>query len=233
MSEGFILLEGGAEFGGAMQIPDLKAITCAGGLDAPLRIIPAAAAPDNNHQRAGQNGVRWFKSLGATDVLALPLIDRKSADTESIVALCRQARFIYLLGGFPHHLGISLKGSRAWQAMLTVWRSGAVIAGSSAGAMVLCEFYYDPQNGTLEKGLGLLKKLCIIPHFNNFGQDWVAKLKRMRPQMLLLGIDEATGMLNDGPDDAWHVYGQGRVAVYHSDRIEHFTPGEPFWLPKT
>lgn len=232
ISVGFILLEGGAEFGGAMEIPDLKAIICAGGLDAPLRIIPAAAAPDNNHQRAGENGLRWFKSLGATDVLALPLIDRQSADTEFIVTQCRQARLIYLLGGFPHHLAFSLKGSRAWQAMHTAWRSGAVIAGSSAGAMVLCEFYYDPQTGALEKGLGLIRATCIIPHFNSFGQDWISKLSRMRPQMVLVGIDEATGMLNHGPDGAWHVYGQGRVTVYHRDRIEYFTPEQPFRLPK-
>jgi len=55
---GYLLLEGGAEFGGEMREPDLKAIELAGGFDAPIRIIPTAAAPDNNHQRAGNNGVR-------------------------------------------------------------------------------------------------------------------------------------------------------------------------------
>ena len=50
---GYLLLEGGAEFGGRMRDPDLKAIELAGGFDASIRIIPTAAAPDNNHQRAG------------------------------------------------------------------------------------------------------------------------------------------------------------------------------------
>ena len=44
---GYLLLEGGAEFGGRMREPDLKAIELAGGFDAPIRIIPTAAAPDN------------------------------------------------------------------------------------------------------------------------------------------------------------------------------------------
>ncbi len=46
---GYILLEGGAEFGGYMAEPDLRAIQLAGGLEAVVSIIPTAAAPDHNH----------------------------------------------------------------------------------------------------------------------------------------------------------------------------------------
>ncbi len=81
---GHLLLEGGAEFGGQMRDPDLRAIELAGGFDAPLRIIPTAAAPDHNHDNAGNIGVRWFKRLGARDVDSLPLIDKSSANDEDI-----------------------------------------------------------------------------------------------------------------------------------------------------
>ena len=64
--------------------PDLKAIDLAGGFESPIRIIPTAAAPDHNHQRAGNNGIRWFQSLGARDVVSLPLIDKVSANDESL-----------------------------------------------------------------------------------------------------------------------------------------------------
>jgi len=77
---GYILLEGGSEFGGRMEEPDLRALALAGGPGARLNIIPAAAAPDNNQERAGKNGLRWFESLGATNVNALPLTDRESAN---------------------------------------------------------------------------------------------------------------------------------------------------------
>ena len=131
---GFILLEGGAEFGGRMAEPDKQAMTLAGGRDAAIKIIPAAAAPDNNHQRAGKNGVDWFRRLGATNVSVLPLIDRSSADASKIIESLINADLIYLLGGFPRYLAEVLNGSDSWQAILNAFQSGAVIAGSSAGA---------------------------------------------------------------------------------------------------
>jgi cyanophycinase len=140
---GHILLEGGAEFGGQMAAPDMRAIELAGGLDARVCIIPAAAAPDNNHQRAGRNGVRWFNHLGARQATLLPLIDHASASQSSIVASLRNSRLIYLLGGFPHYLGQTLAGSESWQAIIEAYHAGAVIGGSSAGAMVLCQHYYN------------------------------------------------------------------------------------------
>src|SRR3569832_798076 len=140
---GYLLLEGGSEFGGRMRDPDLKAIELAGGFEAPIRIIPTAAAPDHNHQRAGNNGIRWFQSLGARDVVTLPLTDKASANEESIAKALRDAKLIYMLGGVPGYLGETLRGSLAWAATLEAYRNGAVIAGSSAGAMVMCEFYYD------------------------------------------------------------------------------------------
>src|SRR3972149_387488 len=100
-----ILLAGGAEFGGRMREPDLRAIELAGGFEAPIRIIPAAAAPDNNHKHAGNNGVRWFQSLGAKDVEVVNVIDKASANDPALVAVMRASRLIYLLGGFPQHLG--------------------------------------------------------------------------------------------------------------------------------
>src|SRR5688500_5869242 len=153
---GYLLLEGGAEFGGRMRDPDLRAIELAGGLDVPIRIIPTAAAPDNNHQRAGNNGMRWFQSLGAKDVISVPLIDRTSANDEKIAQSLRDAKLVYMLGGFTHYLGQTLRDSLAWQAALEAYQNGAVIAGSSAGAMVMCEVYFDPSADRVHKGLHLV-----------------------------------------------------------------------------
>src|SRR5512134_2616793 len=161
---GYLLLEGGAEFGGGMREPDLRGSELAGGLDAPIRIVPAAAAPDNNHQRAGDNGVRWFEGLGARDVLSLPLIDQVSANDEAIANALRSAKLIYMLGGFTGYLAETLKGSAAWNAALAAYRNGAVIAGSSAGAMVMCEFYYGPARGQVAEGLNLVPNAIVLPH---------------------------------------------------------------------
>ena len=223
---GTILLEGGAEFGGAMREPDLRAIELAGGFDAPIRILPTAAAPDNNHVRAGNNGIRWFQSLGAGNVESLPLVDKASANDARIADALRAAKLIYLLGGFTHHLGQTLMGSPAWQAALEAYQNGAVLAGSSAGAMVLCEHYYDPGRGAVEHGLNLVPNACVLPHHNTFGKIWENKLSTLLPGVILLGIDEHTGILNSGEE--WLVSGGGAVTVYQGELIERYGAGDTF-----
>lgn len=227
---GHILLAGGAEFNGHMAAPDRRAIALAGGTKARISIVPAAAAPDNNHQRAGQNGVCWFKNLGAVNVSALPLIDRKSADDPAVVEALHHSKMIYLLGGFPRHLAQSLAGSDSWQAILSAHQSGALIAGSSAGAMILCDTYYDPHANKTFGGLRLIPGACVLPHHNTFGKSWAPKLIQRLADVVLIGIDEQSGMLNDGPQGRWQAYGAGGVTLYKSERQRHFAAGKYFEL---
>ena len=225
---GYLLLEGGAEFGGLMRDPDLKAIELAGGFNAPIRIIPTAAAPDNNHQRAGNNGIHWFESLGAKDVSAVSLLSKIRADDKNIAQSLRAAKLIYLLGGFTHYLGQTLKDSLAWDAAVEAYRDGAVIAGSSAGAMVMCEFYYDPGAGHVHEGLNLVPNSLVLPHHNTFGKSWAPKLLKKVPNVTLIGIDERTGMLNNGDNNAWNIYGAGAVTLYRNGAVETYSAGKTF-----
>ncbi len=228
---GYIVLEGGAEFGGKMEKPDRRAITLAGGPQARISIIPTAAAPDNNDQRAGNNGVRWFTRLGATHVEALPLVDKVSAHNVTIVHAIQQSQLIYLLGGFTGYLGQTLVDSASWKAMLAAYENGAVIAGSSAGAMVLCEYYFDPSTNKVVRGLALVPNACVLPHHNTFGKGWVGRLTQLLPDVVLIGIDEHTGMIDDGEGDkksAWHVYGQGAVTLYRQGQATVHRAGETF-----
>jgi cyanophycinase len=227
---GYILLEGGAEFGGRMAEPDRRAIELAGGPQARVSIIPAAAAPDRNHERAGANGVRWFRGLGAQHIAALPLIDRDSAEQPEVAAALRESRLIYLLGGFTHYLGRTLLGSASWRAILEAYAAGAVVAGSSAGAMVLCQHYYDPEAERVVEGLNLVPNACMLPHHDTFGKRWAPRLGELLPSSVLIGIDERTGMLDDGDGGQWRVYGQGAVTPYHSGHTLTYTSGQRFSL---
>jgi cyanophycinase len=229
---GWILLEGGAEFNGQMAVPDSLAIQLAGGPAARISILPTAAAPDNNHQRAGQNGLRWFKNLGATNVSVLPIIDRSSADDPAAVKVLSQTRLIYLLGGFPRYLAQTLAGSRSWQAILSAYQQGAVIAGSSAGAMVLCESYYDPAADRVMEGLHLLNGVCVLPHHNTFGITWAARLSKLLPNIVLLGIDEQTGVICNVSQGLGQVHGNGQITLYHNDRIDTIGPEQVFRLSR-
>lgn len=228
---GYLLLEGGAEFGGQMSEPDRHAMSLAGGDDAQISIIPTAAAPDNNYRRAGSNGVNWFRSLGATRVSWVPLIDKASANDAGIAGTLAQSRLIYMLGGFTGYLGETLKGSACWQATLKAYEDGAVIAGSSAGAMVMCQYYFDPAQGQIVDGLGLVPNSCVLPHHNTFGKNWAARLSALLPAAILLGIDEHTGLLDDGAAGrkrGWKVYGAGAVTLYRGGQATAYRAGEAF-----
>jgi cyanophycinase len=227
---GALLLEGGAEFGGQMAGPDRQAMERAGGEDAPIRIIPTAAAPDHNHQRAGRNGERWFRSLGARDDAVVFVIDRASADDPHLASEVEQARLIYLLGGFTHYLAQTLAESACARALRAAYAAGAVIAGSSAGAMVLCEHYYDPSGRRVHRGLNFVPNACVLPHHNTFGQGWAGRLAKELPSAWLLGIDEETGMLTEPDEVGWRVSGRGGVTLYRQGRSQTHPAGAVFSL---
>jgi cyanophycinase len=230
---GFVLLEGGREFNAGMAAADKCAMAVCGGGTQPVRIIPAAAAPDDNHGRAAANGVGWFQSLGAADVRAVDIIDRASADRPDLAREIEHARLVFMLGGFTRYLAETLSGSLAWQAMVSAHRAGAVIGGSSAGAMVMCEYYFDPTSGNVLPGLNLLPEMCVMPHHDTFGKDWAPRLTRLLPGRLLIGIDEETGLLNDGAAGEWTVYGNGVVTVYEPGGKSVFQHGQRLVLPIT
>jgi cyanophycinase len=195
-----------------------------------VRILPTAAAPDRNHTRAGNNGKRWFHSLGATNVEAVNVIDAASANDASLARQLRAAKLIYLLGGFPAYTALTLADSLAWQAALDAYHNGAVIAGSSAGAMIMCEHYFDPYEGKLLKGLNLIPNACVIPHHGPGTHPWANDLLRQLPGVTLIGINEQTGCVDEGTARAWTVSGQGPVILYRGGAIQRHARGETFAL---
>jgi cyanophycinase len=159
-------------------------------------------------------------------VTALELVDRASANQPGIAEAIRAARLVYLLGGFTHYLGQTLADSLCLDAMRDAYQAGAVIAGSSAGAMVMCEQYYNPETERFEAGLGFVPGACVIPHHNTFGKGWAPKLAARLPGVVLVGIDEQTGMIDDGPQGQWRVYGKGAVTLYRGGGSDVFFAGE-------
>ena len=90
-------------------------------------------------------------------------VDRSGARDEANVAAVRGARFVYLSDGLPLHLRSVPMHSPLWDALVAAWQGGAVLAGSGAGAMVLCDPAVDPRGGAFTLGLGLLDRLAVVP----------------------------------------------------------------------
>jgi len=175
-------------------------------------VVPTAAAYEHP-ERLVEGARRWFGELGAA-VRSLPVLSRADALRPENVEPMVEARCIYLAGGSPMHLRSVLKDSPVWDALVAAWQSGATVAGSSAGAMVLCDPMVDPRGGALTLGLGLVDQLAVIPHHETWSEDKAKRTMHIAPKGLpIAGIDERTALLR-APDGTWSTAGVGQVVVF-------------------
>jgi len=224
---GWLALVGGAEFQPDCDEADRLLIDAAGGAGAPAAIVPTAAAAEGAPRMAAANGVRHFSRLGA-QAFGVMIVDSATANDPSLVAQVKSAQLIYIAGGDPGYLATSLRDSLAWRAMLETWRSGAVLAGSSAGAMVLCEAMWNPYARRMEAGLGLVKHGAVIPHHRP-GSEWVKHLREVLGEGgIILGIAEQTALIWDGA--RWRATGPGNVTVYASGQRTLYHSSDVFSL---
>ncbi len=206
---GVLALVGGNEWRAGCDF-DAELLASSGGNE--VLVLPTAAAYEHP-ERAVETATDWFATLGAT-VRGLMVLRHSDANIEANAATVREARFIYLSGGSPLHLRSVLKDSAVWTALEQAWRGGAVVAGSSAGAMVLCDPMVDPRGGAYTLGLGLVPQLAVIPHANTWSHEKARRTFELaRPGTAVLGVDEATAAIRE-PDGAWRSGGAGHVAVW-------------------
>jgi cyanophycinase len=223
---GPIALFGGEEFSEAAEAFDRELLKLVASDEANVAILPTAAQPENPYLAAA-HGIAHFRKLGA-DPYGAMILDRVTADAPMLVTELDGAEVIYLTGGWPAHLLESLRGTLTWGRIMNLHKDGAVLAGSSAGAMVLCDrMRYEDQQA---EALNVVSGVTVLPHFERASDERIEKLaESAEPGMTYLGIDGATGCLNvDGIE--WHVYGPGRVRVITSGGVETVESGGTFQL---
>lgn len=205
---GLIALVGGYEFRTNCLEMD-RAILGRVGTSARILVLPTAAAFESPRQ-AAYNGVRHLKRLGARPD-PLYILKREDAQNEDYAALIDKAQGVYFAGGDPVHLLETLRGTRAWDAIAALHERGGLVAGSSAGAMVLGAQMWAPGEGW-RAGLGLAPGLAIVPHHATVAHRWNAPRlsETVAPGVTVVGVDEATALLL--PDQL--VLGEGEVTVY-------------------
>lgn len=199
-------------------------------------ILPTASFPDGEavFQRWAALGVAHFGALGA-EVEPVLVRDRTEADDAAAVQAVGEADLIYLSGGKPGHLIRTLEGSEVGRAIEAAHERGAVLAGCSAGAMVLAGHAFDFRIGVLpwllrwRSGLGFVPGASVMPHYNAWPEPICALIALQAPRgSLVLGIDEDTAAV--GRDGAWQVHGRSRVTVWRGRRRDRYRAGEVFRL---
>ena len=214
---GTLALVGGDEWHPGCEF-DAELLAESGGTE--VLVLPTAAAYEHP-AKAVEFATAWFAGLGGT-VRGLMVLNRADAEDEANAAAVRAAPFVYLGGGSPMHLRSVLKASAVWEALLEAWRHGAVVAGSSAGAMVLTDPMVDPRGGALTVGLGMVEQLAVIPHFGHENAEKVHRsIALAAPGIPVVGVPERTALVRSG-DGTWRQTGEGRVEVYVSGRPAGF-----------
>ncbi|HKH88899.1 MAG TPA: Type 1 glutamine amidotransferase-like domain-containing protein [Acidimicrobiales bacterium] len=210
---GLLALVGGAEWQPGCDF-DAELLERSGGTD--VVVLPTAAAYEHP-ERAVATAQSWFAALGgkATGLMVLSHADACREENADVV---RGAGFVYLSGGSPLHLRSVLKGSAVLDAIGEAWRRGAVVAGSSAGAMVLCDPMVDPRGGAFTVGLGLVEQMAVVPHHDSGAGQHLWRILELAPSGVpVAGIAERTALIRE-PDGSWRSTGQGAVTVYLDGR---------------
>ncbi|MFL5804289.1 MAG: cyanophycinase [Roseiflexaceae bacterium] len=222
---GAIALVGSGEYTQAMNETDrLLLDTLADPGAARVALLPTASAREEGaRQRWNRMGAEHFAALGA-QVAPLLLLTRDDAADPQILAALRAADLFYFSGGDPQHLVETLRDTPAWDAIRERHAGGAVIAGCSAGAMMLGGYtmgiraLMNGQPPQWPAALGLLPRIAVMPHFDRAAQFVGEELFRVviaaaPTGVTLIGVDEDTALLHL-PAVGWRVLGRQTVSIF-------------------
>lgn len=233
---GPVALVGAGEFLPEMLEFDAGLLAATGRSRPRVAILPTAAYPDGEEVfgRLATMGVAHFGQLGA-EVEPVLVRDRAGADDPAAAQAIGEADLVYLSGGKPGYLMNVLEGSAVGCAIGDAHRRGAVLAGCSAGAMVLAGHAFDFRLGLAlwplrwRSGMGFVPGTSVVPHYDAWPEPFSALVALQAPRgSLVLGIDEGTAVV--GRDGSWQVHGRARVTVWRGRRRDRYRAGETFRL---
>ena len=228
---GVVALVGSGEYLDVMRDIDLELMTG----QPPVTVqIATAAVPD------GEKRLSYWRDLGrrhgetvGLEVRDATVYDRDEANDPRWDDVLHGAGLIYLSGGNPAFLAVTLKDTVLWRAIEREWRAGSTLAGCSAGAMVLCgRVPVLRGDGEMVDGCGVLPTLRVIPHYDVFRDRYPhmmrASLAHLDADTTVVGIDEETALIGR-PGEGWRVAGRGAVTVLSTDHVAR--AGDVVYLP--
>ena len=219
MTDGTVIVIGGAEDKVRDRVILNRFVALAGGQDATIAVISTASSLG---QEAGERYGAVFTELGVKRVRLLHAMTRAQANDETFTRALRDATGIFLTGGNQLRLSSTIGGTRLAQAILERFGDGAVVAGTSAGASAMSSHMiaFGASGATpkqrmamIAAGLGVLPGVIVDQHFqqrNRLGR--LLSLIAQNPSLLGLGVDEDTAGVV-GPDHVMEVIGRGSITV--------------------
>jgi cyanophycinase len=224
LSKGHLFIIGGGRRG-----PDLmkEYVRLAGGPErASILVLPMASGDGDT---TGLEMADEFRGLGVRTARSL-FVTREMAMAPATLDAFKGVTGVYFTGGDQARITKELVGTPVQNALQELYRSGAVIGGTSAGAAIMSavmltgdeKLNRDTVNGftfirrdniVVTEGLGFLSTVIVDQHF----------IRRKRHNRLIsvvlehaphvgVGIDEATAAIVS-PDSTFRVMGHGSILV--------------------
>jgi cyanophycinase len=182
-----------------------------------------------------------FTTLGASDIEILNIDKRWQANDRTLVKTLEDADLIFLAGGNQLRLTSILGGSRVLEAIQNRLETGAVVAGTSAGAAVFSDtmIYEGKSEEGLFKGrvlttagFGFVENIVFDTHFMSRGRiGRLIQIVTTNPTIIGVGIGEDSGVVLMG-NATVEVIGTGQVIIVDGSDIVHsnimdIEPGGP------
>ena len=201
----------------------------AGGIDAKIVVIPTASSIP---VEVGENYIDAFNTLGCKNVHILDIRAKEDSEKQSSIDLIKSANCIMFSGGNQSKITDKIGGTTIHKILIERYQNetGFVIAGTSAGAMVMTNEMIAGGSAseafikgavTMYNGLALIPELIIDTHFirrGRFGRQSEAVAKF--PNLIGFGLAEDTGMIIKN-NNTCTVIGSGMVIVFDGKSLTH------------
>jgi cyanophycinase len=201
----------------------------AGGVNAKIVIIPTASRIP---VEVGENYMNAFTTLGCKNIHVLDIRTKKDSKSQNAIELIKTANCIMFSGGDQSKITNKIGGSIIHNIIINRFRneSGFVVAGTSAGAMVMAKEMIAGGSAaeafvkgavSMYKGLGLIPELIIDTHFvkrGRFGR--ISEAVSKFPNLIGIGLSEDTGMIIKNGNDCT-VIGSGMAIIFDGSKLTH------------
>ncbi|WP_442483041.1 cyanophycinase [Aeoliella sp. SH292] len=187
----------------------------------------ASQKPD----KVGAKYAEALQKLTGTDA-SIAVCDGRDGDLEQVAKCIAQATGVFFVGGEPCRLLGALKGTVVEEVLHKSNSEGLVIAGTSAGALMMGDVVFmdgenrtNPSEDTMKPGPGmsLIRQVLLDVHFAERGRcgEMLCAIAKF-PDHLGIGIDENTAVIYRG--GCCRVIGSGAVFLFdpsHPDFHDH------------
>jgi peptidase E len=145
---------------------------------------------------------------------------------EELLEATKSANFIYFSGGNPTYLYEAIKDTPFFKELINTHKNGGIIAGCSAGAMIMGE--------KMIKGYGfnLINNVIVIPHYGESFYSWVTNTVKLlnRGNYKLLCLEKDTYFtLNE---DHIEIIGSNNIHLIFKDKHDTYKDGDVFSTKK-